>query len=303
MKFIFWGMMMGVAILAASVAFAGEENTEEGWSPYSAGPITAWTAPLVGKGKLAVQPIVSYSRTRGSFDNKGHQDSLPDGEKKSQASQQIFTQYGITDEWEVALQMIYQENFRIQNDEKAHDQGFGDSYLFTRYEFLEEKSWMPEATALVQLKMPTGKYEGLDPDMLETDAMGTGSWDPGVGINLTKTFKPFMIHADLVASFPQTVRVDGVKTRYGNYLNYDLAVEYFLLKGFNLMMEVNGVSQGDTREDGEGIEDSHSRSLTLAPGIGWSNERIQTLVAYQRTILGTNADVNDAVVATFIYTF
>ena len=95
----------------------------------------------------------------------------------------------------------------------------------------------------------------------------------------------------------------GEKTQYGNYINCDAAVEYFLPKGFSLMMELNGLTQRDKRVNGAMVPDSDTKSLTFAPGIGWSNDRIQTLIAYQRTLLGTNVAANDSVVATFVYTF
>lgn len=155
--------------------------------------------------------------------------------------------------------------------------------------------------------MPTGKYENADPDKLGADLMGAtsggGSWDQGFGVTLTKKIKPFVFHADTIYSFPQQVFVDGVKTHYANWLNYDFGVEYFLPKGFNLMFEVNGFLQGDRREDGARTPGSDVNYLTIAPGIGWSNDKIQTLIAYQRVLTGTNTDANDSIIATFVYTF
>jgi hypothetical protein len=283
--------------------FAGEESGEAEWSPPSAGPITTWTAPLVGKGKLAVQPSVLYSHARGEFNDDGHYQALTDFKKKSQFQEQFSAQYGLTDKWEIDAQLAYQDNYAVRDEMKAHDRGLVDSYVFTRYELAEEKGWLPEMSGLLQLKMPTGKFQHEDEDKLETDMMGTGSWDPGVGIVMTKRLKPFLVHLDAIASFPQQVHVDGVKTQYANYLNYDAAVEYFLPKGFNLMMEANGFYQGDKKEDGERVPASDSASVALSPGIGWSNDRVQTLIAYQRTVWGTNVDANDSVMATVIYTF
>jgi len=282
---------------------AQEQSGADDWNPPSAGPITTWTAPLCGKGEFVVQPFIFYNRTRGSFNSEGHYDALPDGEKKSQVQQQFFAQYGITDRLEIDGQMVYQENFATKDGIKAHSQGLGDSYFFTRYCFLEEKEWVPHITGLFQLKMPTGKYQHADEDKNETDLMGTGSWDPGLGINLTKRLKPFIVHADMAYSFPQKVKIDDVETRYANYLNWDFGVEYFLPKGFNLMLEFNGFTQGDTKENGDKTPASDAQSFAFAPGIGWSNDKIQALVAYQRILLGTGTDANDSVVLTFVYTF
>ena len=305
MRLMVAGLSVCALLLLQSPVFAGEESTEGGWNPSSAGPVTTWTAPLVGKGKLAIQPFAFYIHTRGHFNDAGHSDSLTDGTKikKSLYQEQIFTQYGITDKWEIDAQAVYQQGFVSNDGANARAQGFGDSFLFTRYELVEEKGVLPEVTGLLQLKVPTGKYQHENPDKLGADLMGAGSYDPGVGINLTKKFKPFIFHADAIMSFPQETKINGDKTEYGNYLNYDAAVEYFLPKGFNLMLEGNGLYQGHTKTSGVINPESDVRSLTVAPGIGWSNDRIQTLIAYQRTVSGRNTDANDAVVATFVYTF
>lgn len=276
-------------VIAAKGGVFAEEIMQ--WDPPSAGPVSTWTAPLCGKGEFVMQPFFFYNKTRGSFDSDGHYDSLPDGDKKYQRQEQLFMQYGLTDRLEIDAQTVYQSNYAKQGGVKAHASGFGDSYLFLRYCALEENGWLPHATGLFQLKIPTGKYQHLDAGKLETDAMGAGSWDPGFGIILTKKLKPFIFHADVLYSLPQQVRIDGAKTRYANYLNYDFGLEYFLPRGFNLMFEVNGLLQGDTKY------------LTLAPGIGWSNDKIQTLLAYQRVVVGKNTDANDSVVLTYVYTF
>ena len=287
--------------------FGSDEMNKEEWNPISAGPVTTWTAPLCGKGKFVVQPFFFYNRTRGSFNSAGRYHSLPDGDKKYQYQEQLFMQYGITDRLEIDGQAVYQENYIKQGDSKAHANGFGDSYLFLRYCAFEEKGRLPHIAGLMQLKIPTGKYQQANPDKLGTDLMGAasggGSWDPGFGLNLTKKVKPFVFHADTIYSFPQKVMVDGVKTIYGKYLNYDAGLEYFLSKGFNIMLEVNGFLQGDKWQDGDRQPSTDIRYLTIASGVGWSCGKFQTLAAYQRTVIGTNTDANDSVVLTLVYTF
>jgi len=284
-------------------AYASQEPEAEEWNPSSAGPITTWTAPLCGKGKFVIQPFIFYNRTRGTFNSQGHYDSLPEGDRKYQYQEQLFMQYGLTDRLEIDGQVVYQENYVKNAQGKAHDSGFGDSYLFLRYCALEEKGWMPHIAGLAQLKMPTGKYQHLDPNKLETDSMGAGSWDPGIGVIMTKKLKPFILHADAVYSFPQRTKIEDVATRYANYLNYDAGVEYLLPKGFNILLELNGFLQGDKKEDGQRTPSSDINYITVTPGIGWSNDKIQILLAYQRVLIGTNTDANDSVVLTGVYTF
>ncbi|MCM8794117.1 MAG: transporter [Candidatus Omnitrophica bacterium] len=203
--------------------------------------------------------------------------------------------------------MVYQQNYVKQNGLKAHSRGFGDSYFFWRYCALEENEILPHLTGIFQLKFPTGKYEKADPDKLGSDLMGAtsggGTYDHGYGIILTKRLKQFIIHADAIYSFPLERKIDNIKTQYARYLNYDFGIEYFLPEGFNLMLEFNGFLQGDKEEDGEKIPASNINYLATAVGIGWSNEKIQTLFAYQRILNGTNTDANDSLVLTFVYNF
>ena len=222
------------------ISYADGDSTNEEWNPVSVGPVTTWTAPVCSKGQIVIQPFFFDNITRGSFDSDGDYHSLPSGDKKYQYQEMLFLQFGITDHLEIDGLTVYQQNYCKQDGHEAHSKGFGDSYAFLRYCLLEDKNWIPHVTAHFQVKAPTGKYQHADPDKLGTDLMGAstggGSWDYGLGLNLSKKIKPFWLHADAIYSFPQKVRVDGVSTRYANYLNYDFAVEYFLPKGFNLLI-------------------------------------------------------------------
>lgn len=284
-----------------------DEAQGEIWSPYSAGPVTTWTAPLCGHKKFVVQPFFFFNHTRGSFDSAGHYDALPSGDKKYQTQEQTFAQYGLLGRLELDGQMVYQQNYVREDGMNAHSSGFGDSYLFLRYCAMDETSVLPHITGLFQLKLPTGKYQKADPNKLGTDLMGAssggGSYDTSYGIILTKKIKPFMFHADLVWSEPFQTKVGGVETTYGTYLNHDVGVEVFLPHGFNLMFEVNGFCQRDKKEAGEKIPSSGASYLVFSPGIGWSNEKVQILLAYQRTLAGKNTDANDSAVGTFVFTF
>jgi hypothetical protein len=300
---LFFGFIVFLINTAVSAEEIPGSTAQEEWNPPSAGPITTWTAPLCEKGKFVIQPFFFYNRTRGEFDADGKYHGLAKGNRKIQYQEQLFVQYGITDSLEIDAQAVYQENYVKQDGVSAHAQGFGDSYLFLRYCAFEEQGWLPHLTGLLQLRMPTGKYQHLDPDKLEADSMGNGSWDPGFGFTLTKKLKPFIFHADAIFSFPQKIMLDGVKTRYASYTNYDFGVEYFLPKGFNLLLEANGCLQGDTWEDGQRIVSTAVNYLTISPGIGWSCDKVQLLLAYQRVVTGTNTDANDSVVLTGVYTF
>ena len=304
-------LILTISIIAAFAhsSFSAEscDKKSDEWYPPSVGPVTAWTAPLCEKGRLLIQPFFFYNRTRGTFNENGHYKSFKNKETKSQWQEFLFAQYSVTDRLEVDGQGVYQQNLHHVDGKHAASTGFGDSYLFLRFCTLHETKLLPQTTTLFQLKIPTGKYQKAKEDKLGTDLMGAtsggGSYEHAYGVILTKRVKPFMFHADFTYSFPIETRVDGVNVKYGSYVNYDFGVEYFLPKGFNLMLECNWLKQGDRRYDGYLLPASDVGQMLLCPGIGWSDEKIQTLIAYQRTLAGTNVDVNDSLVFTFTYTF
>lgn len=276
------------------------------WNPSVPGPVTAEPS-LCGRAKLVIQPFFFFNSARGAFNSEGHYKALPDGDKKYQYQEQLYMQYGITERLEFDAQTVYQENYIKQDNLKARDNGVGDSFFWLRYCPLEETKSLPCITGLVQVKAPTGKYQHADPNKLGTDlngsASGAGAWAPGLGLVLSKKIKPFILHFDSIYSFPQQVRIDGAKTRYADFLNVDGAAEYVLPKGFSLLMEANAFWQGDTRQAGRLLPASDVKYLTVVPGIGWSNDKIQTLLAYQMVVTGANTNANDSIVLTCVYTF
>ncbi len=277
------------------------------WDPPSAGPITTWTAPLCGKHKLVVQSFFLCNWARGIFDAEGHYHSLPGSDQKSSYEQQVFFQFGLLDRVELDFQTAIQENFVKTDGQRVHSNGFTDSYLWLRGCLVEEQGWLPHVTGQFQLKFPTGKFEKTDPDKLGTDLFGAqsggGSYDHGYGINFSKKLKPFIVHADATCSFPITTRVDGVRTRYAPYWTYDFGAEYFLPKGFNVVLEFNGIIQGDTRKHGEPVPSTAMDQFIMSPGLGWACERVQTLIAYQRMFYGKNSDATDSLAMTCVVTF
>jgi hypothetical protein len=293
----------------ADVIFADQQSdkTKEDWSPISVGPIVTDTGVVCVRNQLIVQPYFFYNRARGSFNDDGSYKSYINKDKKSQYQEQLLLQYGITDRLQVDGQGVYQQNLKEVNGQNAESTGFGDSYLTLHYRFLEDKLYMPQVAGFFQLKIPTGKFQKADEGKLGTDLMGAitggGSYEHSYGVTLTKKMKPFVFYADAIYNFPIARSVNDVNTKYGFYTNYDASVEYFLPKGFSLMLEINGLWQGDRRGNGALVPGSDQYSLVLGTGIGWSCKRVQTLLAYQRTLAGTNVDVNDSLVFTFACPF
>lgn len=297
-----------LAVTACTFRVSALESTDiekcSPWNPPSPGPLNTWSAPLCKAGQLVAQPFYFYYRTRGTFNELGNYKAYKDGEKAHQSVWDLILYYGVTDRLEVDAETFYNLNYtQLAPGINADDSGFADSYLYVRYCLTDESSWMPCLTAIAQMRFPTGAYQKGDPGKLGTDINGTGSYDQGYGLIMTKKVKPLILHADFIYNIPSLTRVDGVKTRYANYFNIDCAAELILPKGFSMQLETNYVQQGDLVLDGTSAPATDYGSLLLVPGVAWSCEKVKFLFCYQRTIAGVNANVNDSFAATIIYTF
>ncbi len=285
------------------LALAAESSDVEGWEPVSAGPVNGWIAPVCDTGELFIQPFWFINNIRGSYDSNGSYTALPDDDKATASQLYLYMQYGVTDKLSLAGQLLYIKNFTRQTGIEADSAGLGDSNLYALYCLQEEEKNKPSVTLLAQLKIPTGKFETANPDSLGTDMMGTGSYDPGLGIILTKNLQPMILYANLICTVPLKATVDQVSTKYGAYWNYDAGMEIFIGHGFNILLEGNGFAQGKTEVEGAAAEDTNISYMIFGPGIGWSNDQVQALIALQTTTSGKNTDAANSWVFTFIYNF
>lgn len=297
--FISFGVCL---FLLLSFGWAGAEPTLE-WNPASAGPITTWPAAVTGKGRFVLQPFGYYNRTRGSFDDGGAFHSLAANESRWQKVEQILGLYGLTDRDEISLQLTFLELHSSLGRAQATTRNLGDTLLFYRYKFCDDEGGRPCWTGFSQLKIPTGKYQGANPGVLGTDIMGTGSYDIGLGFNVSKKLRPFLFHFNLYATFPFPTSVDGAQVVYSPYINCNLAAEYFLGRGLSLMAELNGFSQGSRRENSLEAPDTRFSILNLIGGVGWTMGDVKALVGIQRTLAGVNVDAFDSFVGTVYFPF
>ncbi len=283
------------------VSVKAHEHMDNEWEPVSPGPFNTWTAPLCGKESFIIQTLMFYNNITGSLNEKGKFIHLDDGTKKTQYNIQLFLQYGLFEYLETDIQLSFINNNLKQTDNSINVSGFGDMLLMVRYCPFEETTYIPHITGLFQIKLPTGKYKEGDENKLGLDLFGTGSTDFTFGLNLSKKLKPLIFHSDLLYTIPTEVNIDSNKIQYGNSINFNLATEVVLPYGFSLMIEFNGLTQENRKENNLQIDNSEIESGILGFGVGYSTEKVQFLLGYLKTIYGKNTDYIDTIAFTLIY--
>ncbi len=263
------------------------------------------TAPLTAANHLTLQPILFFAFQRGAFDSQSRESAL-DGSSQS-LSLNLFTEYGFGDSFAGGIQLSLFHNRRAIRGEEASTTALGDGLLFARYALpIPRKEAVPELSLLAQIKLPMGKADGMDARKLGTDAMGNGSWEGTVGVNLTEYLRPVVINADLFFNLPFQTQLGGVRNRSGPAFLWTASFEFPLAlpvwpHRWGVMAELNGRFQGDTSVAGRVVPDTQVRELTVGAGLEviFSDE-VQLLIGYQRTLWGTNIPAVDVLGLTLV---
>ena len=193
-----------------------------------------------------------------------------------------------------------------------------------------KNSWVPDFRIVVGQTYPTGKFDQLNPEKLESDASGTGSVTTyliGVWQKIFYTFPnhPFNINLNLWALFPNELSVRGFNVYGGGFgtkgranpvMQYvaSLGVEVTLDKhwglGTNIFYEHdNSVSfKGNSGISLDGTPAKvglpSSEQLSLAPSIEYNfDQNMSILGGVWFTVAGRNSSAFVSAVFEYFYYF
>jgi len=256
-----------------------------------AGPLLTNSASTLQKGRLAITLQSSYVDIDSFSDSKmlgfaeeGHDVHTLDYLYTVSAG----LSYGITDNLTVSLKIPYISfnNIReVHGEDEDHEgengeehaevhvhgdsDGIGDITVLGQYRFLKLDSGQLESALLFGLKVPTGKTdeEDINGERFDTEFQpGSGSWDPIIGLAVTKRFGRVSFDADA----RYTLVTEGSRdTDLGDLFNYDLALSYHVPARIlmDLILELNGEWKQKQEVDGEKDENSGEHALFISPGV------------------------------------
>lgn len=246
-----------------------------------AGPVLTTSAATLQKGRLALTLQASYVSMDDFSDNELHGFAEQGNDVHTfdyLYSISAVAAYGITDDLTLSLRVPYRS---IDNIREAHSDepdeihqhgdsdGIGDMTLMAHYRFLKIPARQLESTVIFGIKLPTGQTdeEDIHGERFETEHQpGSGSWDPMIGVAVTKRLERISLDADL----RYTLATEGSQdTDLGDLMNYDLAVSYHIPGKImlDLVLEANGEWKQKEEIDGSKDENSGGHILYLSPGM------------------------------------
>lgn len=286
------------AITLANPAWA--DHGAAGTGPESSGPIVGSSARTTAKGKAAI----SLNLTLNLPDNRG--DTALAGlaqqgvDAHDQARSETYTlsaAYGVTDDLTLSVSLPVVRRIDIREGEletvgtittasvaaRGTSSGFGDAALVGKWRFTGEHHHGWEAALLLGIKLPSGVASRIDArgDRFETEHQpGTGSWDPLIGLALTRPMPwgSFGASATWQMSGPGSQDTTlGDRAQFAAGLSYRLAgpkIDYHghqhESKGavsLDGVLELNGEWEGQQQIGGVIDPDSGGRALFLSPGL------------------------------------
>lgn len=198
---------------------------------------------------------------------------------------------------------IFRLGFQISNDQKD--------------------SWIPDFRILLQEKVPTGKYQKLDPDKHSTDSSGKGSFQTGIHLAFQKIFHSkkdhdFGLRWTFGYFIPAPVEVTGFNCYGGNaetkgivypgqFFSGYLCGEYALSRTWAICVESNyrfGGRGKYSKKKGPDIDVPSFSQISIAPEIQHTfTSKLGTIIGAWITVAGKNSESFRDYFISILYSF
>ncbi len=247
-------------------------------------PVITMSAETLSRNRLALGYTLQYldvdqfnKANYAALNRKGIHGHSYD----SQLLNTVNVVYGMNDDLNIIVSYPYNAKYNLNYtyDGQTYPQqdsiGFGDLSLIAKYRFLNLPDKQLSVAALAGIRMPTGQTNERDNSGLRLapdEQPGSGSWDPIMGLLVTKHIKKISLDANAIykLSTPGTNEII-----IGDAVNYNFAVSgiigsrEILEQKFSLgwSLEMNGIWR--ERLEYQGIkDDAHGgNTILLTPGL------------------------------------
>jgi hypothetical protein len=270
----------------------GRIEAREGAPPDTLGPLLTDTAVPADKGTLYLQPFWSLGSVTGVFNAQSKRVSARGNFRSFEYDLQIT--YGVWDNFEVFTFIPVKVNWANGvelgpgGERSAWYAGLGDLNLTLKYRLVKEGHVAPTITAVCATNFPTGRYKNVNPILQGTEALGSGSYVPTTGVNLSKWVKPFIFYANLYYSMPTSFTNNAGKQHPRDFVTANLAAEYPVTGKWIALLEFTSYWDGG-RLWGPSSNVAPAHLLAVLPGIEFmATEKLGFYLGVNLDLLGRN---------------
>lgn len=185
------------------------------FSPFYGGPLLTGGAHNCAVGHVNIQPYLFIIDNYGIYTSNRKTKKEPDFWNVNPV---FIFQTGITN-W-LDFQISPEANYNTTRNQGSVN--WGDLQTTLGFQLLKESPYVPALRLTFSETFPTGHYEHLNPAKFGTDAMGTGSFETQLTLNISKVLWNFPLHpmqvrGNVVYIIPSNVDVHGFNSYGGGY--------------------------------------------------------------------------------------
>jgi len=294
-----------IALSALAVSFAADaHHTAAVFGSNTGGPITTIQATTAAQGTFIAGVNLQYV----DFEQFSDAELADFAGRHIHAhsadyllSPSLTAAYGVTDDFTVSVVLPYLIRHDLRAGEHSHSggmafnsaeklgnvKGIGDLSILGAYRFLNDDANDFEAAVLFGVELPTGDTheKSLHGERLETEHQpGSGSWDPSLGLALTKRIGD---RVSLDANVLYTFTGHGSQeTELGDRYSYNASVSYRFAgerhehedgmvewhSAWDFILELNSHTEDQQRIAGEIEADTGGTYLLVSPGIRYTGQ-------------------------------
>lgn len=245
------------------------------------GPILTMPAYTLPKGKIVLATGIQYNNFK-QFSSASlsaiNQRGLHGHSQDSTMSNFVSVAYGLSDELDLILNYPYNYIFDLKTTaagstfDEGNSIGLGDLSLFAKYRIYKKQT---QVALLAGMKFPTGQTNErnqFDFKLAADDQPGTGSWDPIMGLAISRPYKQMSFDSNISYRLSNQGSQDTI---VGDLIGYNFAATYNLKHKMlgkqkikpALILELNGSWQEKT--EFVGVKDgNHGGNLIfISPGL------------------------------------
>jgi len=283
------------------------------------GPLLTPSATSIPPGHVNIEPYIYFNDTIGFYHNHFHLHRFP--QPLESINIQIPTQIGLNSFMDLYLSPQF--FFNYVGDEDSWKFGDFDLGLDIQLVWEDNKRGIPAIKFFYDITLPTGSYQNLKLNKLNTDSSGGGSFVSTFGLVTSYLWRfkdPYSLSFRMSTfySVPTNVTVHGINS-YGGDISTDgrvfpgdvahlvLGLEYTITKCWALALDVANTAALKTRFEGTTIAPVGNNDVTyvlsLAPAIEYNySAAIGLIGGVWFSVYGINGfDFINGVIALNIY--
>jgi hypothetical protein len=157
------------------------------FNPWYGGPLLTGSGNVMPPGYVNLNPQIQFTDYYAQYDGSRHSQPVDD---KIEVNPTFSFGLGLINRLDMNINIGWD---RLEQNDVSYG-GWQDTSLGVSLAILKEAPYIPALKITLTQYFPTGKYENLNPDKINVQAIGSGSYTTRLGVNVSKVVWWSLLH-------------------------------------------------------------------------------------------------------------